>query len=192
MRSTFQCSKAYRAFSLIEAAIVLGIIGLVIGGIWAATASVQEKNRRNLAFNAMMECIEWFNEAYQNIPLKAASNQVEYLTDTVYKSGLLRNFQPLDPPTNSTLNGPWPNSAFLVFRWDPFGTLTTAYISLVGVSYGGCQEIVRRFATLKLEKLRIYQVNNTAIAQLSDGISTAEMTSLCGTGANTAVQVLLQ
>lgn len=32
-------------FSLIEAAIVLGIIGLVIGGIWAAAAAVQEKNR---------------------------------------------------------------------------------------------------------------------------------------------------
>jgi type II secretory pathway pseudopilin PulG len=34
-----------KAFSLIEAAIVLGIIGLVIGGIWIAAASVQENNR---------------------------------------------------------------------------------------------------------------------------------------------------
>lgn len=35
--------KRRRGFSLIEAAIVLGIVGLVIGGIWVATAAV--KNR---------------------------------------------------------------------------------------------------------------------------------------------------
>lgn len=32
-------------FSLIEAAIVLGIVGLVIGGIWVAATSVREKNK---------------------------------------------------------------------------------------------------------------------------------------------------
>lgn len=36
-----------RAFSLIEAAIVLAIVGLVIGGLWAAAASVQRERRLN-------------------------------------------------------------------------------------------------------------------------------------------------
>lgn len=35
------------AFSLIEAAIVLGVVGLVIGGIWVAAAAVQETMRVN-------------------------------------------------------------------------------------------------------------------------------------------------
>lgn len=34
-----------KGFSLIEAAIVLGVVGLVIGGIWAAASSVREQNR---------------------------------------------------------------------------------------------------------------------------------------------------
>ena len=45
-RSPASCGPAARkkrGFSLIEAAIVLGVVGLVIGGIWAAAASVNEK-----------------------------------------------------------------------------------------------------------------------------------------------------
>lgn len=37
-------SRARRGFNLIEAAIVLGVIGLVIGGIWVAAATVRERN----------------------------------------------------------------------------------------------------------------------------------------------------
>lgn len=36
-----------RGFNLIEAAIVLGVIGLVIGGIWVAAAKVQQNMRVN-------------------------------------------------------------------------------------------------------------------------------------------------
>lgn len=35
--------KCRRAFSLIEAAIVLGVVGLVIGGIWIAAAALMYK-----------------------------------------------------------------------------------------------------------------------------------------------------
>jgi len=47
--------SARQAFSLIEAAIVLGIIGLVIGGIWIAAASVFEKNRINDTTTALLK-----------------------------------------------------------------------------------------------------------------------------------------
>lgn len=36
-----------RAFSLVEAAIVLAVVGLVIGGIWTAAATVTENHRIN-------------------------------------------------------------------------------------------------------------------------------------------------
>ncbi len=36
-----------RGFNLVEAAIVLGVIGLVIGGIWVAASSVQSSMRVN-------------------------------------------------------------------------------------------------------------------------------------------------
>jgi hypothetical protein len=38
--------KRHRGFNLIEAAVVLGVVGLVIGGIWYAAASLQRDARR--------------------------------------------------------------------------------------------------------------------------------------------------
>ncbi len=40
-------------FSLIEAAIVLGVVGLVVGGIWVAASTVHEKMRINLAVSGI-------------------------------------------------------------------------------------------------------------------------------------------
>lgn len=40
--------RVERGFSLIEAAIVLGVVGLVIGGIWVAAASVSAQHRASV------------------------------------------------------------------------------------------------------------------------------------------------
>lgn len=44
-------SKARRAFTLVEIAIVLGIISAVVAGIWMAVANISEKNKVNRANN---------------------------------------------------------------------------------------------------------------------------------------------
>jgi type II secretory pathway pseudopilin PulG len=46
------------AFSLIEAAIVLGVIGLVIGGIWVAAADLASKRRLNEAAEGMLTSVQ--------------------------------------------------------------------------------------------------------------------------------------
>lgn len=46
-------SGAGRAFSLVEAAIVLGVVGVVIGGIWLAASAVQFNNRVRQAKQAV-------------------------------------------------------------------------------------------------------------------------------------------
>ncbi len=45
MHTEVRCDKNNRGFNLVEAAIVLGVIGLVIGGIWVAAASVTENRK---------------------------------------------------------------------------------------------------------------------------------------------------
>ena len=47
MARSVSAARYYSGFSLIEAAIVLGVIGLVIGGIWAATSSVTSKKNND-------------------------------------------------------------------------------------------------------------------------------------------------
>lgn len=55
-----------QGFSLIEAAIVLGIIGLVIGGIWVAAAAVIENKRFGDAQIGMLQIIDGLRQAYNN------------------------------------------------------------------------------------------------------------------------------
>jgi len=43
------CSKKRRGFNLIESAIVLGVVGLVVAGIWAAAVTISEKREINNA-----------------------------------------------------------------------------------------------------------------------------------------------
>lgn len=49
--------KNERAFSLIESAIVLGIVGLVIGGIWIAAAEVSKKYKINETINGIFTIV---------------------------------------------------------------------------------------------------------------------------------------
>jgi len=59
--------RSHAAFSLIEAAIVLGIVGLVIGGIWIAASSVSQKNKVN-------RTVEQVTIVLQNIRAKLMQN----------------------------------------------------------------------------------------------------------------------
>ena len=54
-----------RAFSLIEAAIVLGVIGLVVGGIWAGAAALRSKFMEREFFEGMGE-LAALSQSYLN------------------------------------------------------------------------------------------------------------------------------
>ncbi len=49
---------AQRGFNLIEAAIVLGVVGLVIGGIWVAAAAVQANLRKADASKGLIQIVQ--------------------------------------------------------------------------------------------------------------------------------------
>jgi type II secretory pathway pseudopilin PulG len=53
-------------FSLIEAAVVLSVVGLVIGGIWAAAATVQENRRQSRMLESAIYIINGIAERYRN------------------------------------------------------------------------------------------------------------------------------
>lgn len=44
----------HRGFNLIEAAIVLGVVGLVIGGIWVAAAAHQNAFKLNTSISGIL------------------------------------------------------------------------------------------------------------------------------------------
>ncbi len=54
--------KKNRGFSLVEAAMVLGIIGLVVGGIWAVAADVRSKTIYNAYVSELVVTIDNLNK----------------------------------------------------------------------------------------------------------------------------------
>ena len=56
--------KRCKGFSLIEAAIVLGVVGLVIGGIWVAAADVSENMKLNKAVAGVLVILNNVNRLY--------------------------------------------------------------------------------------------------------------------------------
>ena len=57
---SFRCAfrQLQRGFNLIEAAIVLGVVGLVIGGIWVAASAVMAKQRQSETTRGVLQAIE--------------------------------------------------------------------------------------------------------------------------------------
>lgn len=65
-------NKTKKGFSLVEAAIVLGIMGIVIGGVWAVASSVQEKKRQVELSEGMIQIVDGVRKTYHNKPLNLA------------------------------------------------------------------------------------------------------------------------
>lgn len=51
-------SQKHRGFTLTEAAIVLGIVGLILGAIWVAAASVYENLRVSTTSNQLLQIVQ--------------------------------------------------------------------------------------------------------------------------------------
>jgi len=73
--------KTARAFSLIEAAIVLGVVGLVIGGLWIAAASVNENRRMQELLTGSAQIIANMQAQYRNVDMAAQIAATAYCHD---------------------------------------------------------------------------------------------------------------
>lgn len=67
-------SKARRGFNLVEAAIVLGVVGLVIGGIWVAAAAVQSNLRKSDASKGLIQIVQNVRNLYYGQSPSATAN----------------------------------------------------------------------------------------------------------------------
>ena len=65
-----------RGFSLLEAAVVLGVVGLVIGGIWGVAASVRASMQANQLHQQTLNLVSSIRDYYANRPLPAAAGAI--------------------------------------------------------------------------------------------------------------------
>jgi prepilin-type N-terminal cleavage/methylation domain-containing protein len=97
-----------QGFTLTEIAIVLGIIGLILGAIWVAAASVYNAQRLNHANQATLQIAQGVRALY------ATSSSTGYATSFDMTSALITaNAVPNDLVASggTTLTGPFPGGA---------------------------------------------------------------------------------
>jgi type II secretory pathway pseudopilin PulG len=83
------CSRTRLGFNLIESAIVLGIIGLVIGGIWYAAAAVIQNQRVNDTATSILQIA---NNARRLFPISSyptVSGTDIAVTSTAFAAGAI-------------------------------------------------------------------------------------------------------
>ena len=89
-----------RGFNLIEAAIVLGIVGLVIGGIWVAASRLAEQQQLKQMATAIIQIRHVHDALYRGIPLPLPYLDI---TSAMIKAGAV----PADLHNGTTAYTPW-------------------------------------------------------------------------------------
>lgn len=78
-----------RGFNLIEAAIVLGVIGLVIGGIWAAAGAIHRSMLSTEIHKETGQLIQLLKSDFHRAPL--ASGNIENISTYIAERGFTTN-----------------------------------------------------------------------------------------------------
>jgi len=101
--------RTHSGFNLVEAAIVLGVVGLVIGGIWVAASTLRQNMLVNQTASAIQTIVSEANKIYTNMPRPAAATN---LTPLMIQSGAI----PSDLVMGTTAKTPWGTSLAVQYR----------------------------------------------------------------------------
>lgn len=128
MNNPYPHTPTKRGFSLIEAAIVLGVVGLVIGGIWVAAASVQENRRQSRYLSQILEIVQNVRRQYKG-----------FVVPETFLAGLPKEswpaFFPGDMITSSTYpQSPWGTNVHVVLNCDSCPQYIGVSVSLPNAS----------------------------------------------------------
>jgi type II secretory pathway pseudopilin PulG len=145
-RSPASCGPAVRkkrGFNLIESAIVLGVVGLVIGGIWVAAAAVSEDRKVEEVVQGILSTVK---NIQKNISISdglAIGGGGVNITSSV----ISMNAFPESWVQNGQLKTPFNGSAY-VHNFTTGGSDARFDLNIVNVPRAACIKLVVRITTL--------------------------------------------
>lgn len=117
---------AVRGFTLTELAIVLGVAGIVLAGIWTAASMVYENNRVKTASTEVLQIVNNWRSVYTSRAMDQGNG-----TD-ITPISIQNNFIPqemLRPGNTTQAFSPW-GGQVAVFSYQAYNTVFVAFYSL--------------------------------------------------------------
>jgi hypothetical protein len=112
-----------RGFNLIEAAIVLGVVGLVLGGIWVAASAVQSNVRKSDGSKGLLQIVQNVRNLYANQSPAPATITTQLINARAIPADFINGSNALNPWNGAVtvaLAGPGPaNSIQVVYAAMP-------------------------------------------------------------------------
>lgn len=129
--------KSRQAFTLTELAIVLGIIGLIIGGLWVATNTMRENQKIAMGTREIAAIVHNVRELYAERESVTQSGVQSEVSSLIQNSGAFP--AEMIQSTTGTVVNPWGGPVAL---WiDPGNEANVFRISFYNMSQTGCADI---------------------------------------------------
>jgi prepilin-type N-terminal cleavage/methylation domain-containing protein len=165
-------------FTLVELAVVLGIIGTILGAIWVAAASVQNNNRANQVAQDIMTIAANVRSTY----MAANSFSVTASTDEVGTGDLIKaNIIPSNLVTSTTTaTNAW-GGAVKVWENPTSANQRLFRVSFYGVPQYACSRIASQLANLGTADGPVTLITNSGnyTQDVLGGLSTSDVTTAC-------------
>ncbi|MDE1901620.1 MAG: prepilin-type N-terminal cleavage/methylation domain-containing protein [Alphaproteobacteria bacterium] len=133
-----------RGFTLTEIAIVLGVVGIIVGGIWAAADNVSETRKENDAVAELQTIAHNMMTLMggRTIPPPPTDNDI---TAAMITANVIPSYY-TDQIATAAADNPWDNGiatvhanrGFIIYRIGP----TTFRLSFYNTTYGGCIALI--------------------------------------------------
>lgn len=153
-----------RGFNLIEVAIVLGVVGLVIGSIWVAAAAIAAEQRLNQTYNGLVLLQQNLASATKNLTLTPFSDLSSYIA-----VARIAPAEWIDPNTGA-LKSAWGGSITVYEGGVPSLATTTGSIVVLidNIPSDACVRIMNRLAGISLQAGTLSNQPNITLAAVTD------------------------
>lgn len=157
-----------KGFNLIEAAIVLGVVGLVVGGIWVGAAAVSENWKVSQTVKATLSIIEGvrnLNKSFTPNQLAgaAAVGTTVDILEPMYNAGVIPKdvFTKCDFTSNHFCDGLWGNnvSGFRIFVIKRANVTGEYYMQVWGPTVSSCIRLATAFGKINFKQYGIKQID---------------------------------
>lgn len=194
-----------RGFTLTEAAIVLGIVGLILGAIWVAAAAVYNNLRVQKANTAILTVAQTIRSMHATQTAVQAAGASDWIAAGIWPADWITTTTTTTTPTgggspvtttNTSVTNPWGNTTNDVFVGASAVVGDSFKIALGGVPQAACIDLLTRNTGAGRDSgLYLATANNTNLAGHATGVeaattmpvSVANAATACNAPTNTVI-----